>query len=53
LATPRENQAAGAAKSGEDIDTIPSYGLAHVRVRAMKPISYARHQFPPDPPPCQ
>ena len=49
LATPRENQAAGAAKSGEGIDTITSYGPAHVRVRAMKPISYARHQFPPDP----
>jgi hypothetical protein len=30
------------------IDTLTSIGPAHVLVWAIKPISYARHQFPPD-----
>ena len=30
------------------IDTLTSNGPAHVLVWAMKPISYARHRFPPD-----
>jgi hypothetical protein len=30
------------------IDTLTSIGPAHVLVLAMKPISYARHRFPPD-----
>jgi hypothetical protein len=33
-------------KSG--IDTLISDGSVHVLVWAMKPISYARHRFPPD-----
>ena len=30
------------------IDTLISDGSVHVLVSAMKPISYARHRFPPD-----
>src|SRR3984893_9763472 len=30
------------------IDTLTSYEPAHVLIWAMKPISYARHRFPPD-----
>jgi hypothetical protein len=30
------------------IDTLTNNGPAHVLVLAMKPISYARHRFPPD-----
>ena len=30
------------------IDTLTSNGPAHVLIWAMKPISYARHRFPPD-----
>jgi hypothetical protein len=30
------------------IDTLISDGSVHVLVWAMKPISYARHRFPPD-----
>ena len=30
------------------IDTLTSNGPAHVLAWAMKPISYARHRFPPD-----
>jgi transposase-like protein len=30
------------------IDTLTSNGVAHVLIWAMKPITYARHRFPPD-----
>jgi putative transposase len=33
---------------GRGIDTLISDGSVHVLVWAMKPISYARHRFPPD-----
>ena len=32
----------------DGIDTLTSNGPAHVLAWAMKPISYARHRFPPD-----
>jgi hypothetical protein len=34
--------------SSGGIDTLTSNGPAHVLIWAMKPISFARHRFPPD-----